>query len=45
MSGFVRHIRAEVPADDAMPGGVVFFVELPLDVGRDVFLDVASTAA
>jgi hypothetical protein len=38
--GLVRDIGAEVPADDAMPGGVVFLVELLLDVGRDVLLDV-----
>ena len=40
MPGLVRHIGAEVPADDAMPGGVVLLVELLLDVGRDVLLNV-----
>lgn len=32
----VRHVRAEVAADDAVPCGVVFLVELFLDVGGDV---------
>ena len=38
--GLVRHVAAEIPADDAVPRGVVLFVELLLDVGRDVLLDV-----
>jgi len=38
--GFVCDVRTEVPADDAMPRRVVFFVEFLLDVCRDVFLDV-----
>ena len=33
-------IRAKVAADDAVPGGVVLLVELLLDVGSDVLLDV-----
>ena len=38
--GLVGHVAAKVPADDAMPGGVVLFVELLLDVGGDVLFDV-----
>ena len=38
--GLVGHIGAEVTADNAMPGGVVLLVELLLDVGRDVLLNV-----
>ena len=38
--GLVGDVRAEVAADDAVPGGVVLLVELLLDVGGDVFLDV-----
>ena len=33
-------VGSKVPADDAMPSGVVLFVELFLDVGGNVFLDV-----
>ena len=33
-------VGAEVPADDAMPGGIVLFVKLLLDVGGDILLDV-----
>jgi len=40
MLGLVCHVAAEVPAHDAMPGGVVLFVELFLDVCSDVLLDV-----
>ena len=40
MLGLVRHVAAEVAADDAMPGRVVLLVELLLDVGSDVLLDV-----
>ena len=38
--GLVGDVRAEVAADDAVPGGVVLLVELLLDVGGDVLLDV-----
>ena len=37
---FVRYVAAEVAANDAVPCGVVLFVELLLDVGGNVFLDV-----
>ena len=37
--GLVRDVAAKVPADDAVPRGVVLLVELLLDVGRDVLLD------
>ena len=40
VSGFVCDVGAKVPADDAMPSGVVLFVELFLDVGGNVFLNV-----
>ena len=40
MSGLVRHVGAEVSSDDAVPGRVVLLVELLLDVGGDVLLDV-----
>ena len=36
----VRDVRAEVSAHDAVPSGIVLFVELLLDVAGDVFLDV-----
>ena len=36
MLGLVCNIRAEVAADDAVPGGVVLLVELLLDVRRNV---------
>merc|ERR1719436_490208 len=36
----VGDVRAEVPADDAMPRGVVLLVELLFDERRDVLLDV-----
>ena len=36
----VRHIRAEVTANDAMPGRVVLLVEFLLDEGGDVLLNV-----
>lgn len=32
----VRHVRAEVSADDAVPGRVVLLVELFLDVRGDI---------
>ena len=40
MLGFVGDVGAKVPADHAVPGGVVFLVELLLDVGGDVLLDI-----
>ena len=40
MLGLVGDIGTEVAAHDAMPGGVVLLVELLLDVGGDVLLDV-----
>lgn len=36
----VSHVGAKVPANDAMPGGVVLFVKLLLDVGGDILLNV-----
>jgi hypothetical protein len=38
--GLVGDVGAEVTADDAVPSGVVLLVELLLDVGGDVLLDV-----
>ena len=38
--GFVRNVGAEVAADDAVESGVVLLVELLLDEGGDVLLDV-----
>ena len=38
--GLVGHIGAEVAAHNAVPGGVVLLVELLLDEGGDVLLDV-----
>ena len=40
MLRLVRHVAAEVTADDAVPCGVVLFVELFLDVGSNVLLNV-----
>lgn len=40
MTRFVRDVRAKVPADDAVPGGVVLFVKLLLDIRGDVLFDV-----
>ena len=40
--GLVGHVRAEVTADDAVPGGVVLFVELLLDESGDVLLNVEA---
>ena len=40
MLGFVGDVGTEVSADDAVPGRIVFFVELLFDVGGDVLLDV-----
>lgn len=39
MLSFVRHVRAEVSADDAVPRGAMLLVELLLDVLRD-FLEL-----
>ena len=38
--GLVGDVGAEVPADDAVPGRVVLLVELLLDEGGDILLDV-----
>jgi len=38
--GLMGHVGAEVAAHDAVPGGVVLLVELLLDEGGDVLLDV-----
>ena len=38
--GFMGHVATEVAANDAMPCGVVLFVELLLDISSNVFLDV-----
>jgi hypothetical protein len=40
MFGLMRDVGSEVPADHAVPGGVVLLVELLLDVGGDILLDV-----
>ena len=40
MPSLVCHVGPEVSADDAMPGRVVLLVELLLDVGGDVLLNV-----
>ena len=40
MLRLVCDVRAEVAADDAVPRGVVLLVELLLDEGRDVLLDI-----
>ena len=40
MLSLMGHVRAEVAAHDAVPGGVVLLVELLLDEGGDVLLDV-----
>ena len=36
----MRNVGAEIATHDAMPSGVVFLVELLLDVAGDVLLDV-----
>jgi len=33
-------VAAEIPSDDAVPRGVVLLVELLLDVGGNVLLDI-----
>ena len=40
MLRLVGYIRSKVTSNNAMPCGVVFLVELFLDVGSDVLLDV-----
>ena len=40
--GLVGDIGSEIAANDAMPGGVVLLVELLLDEGGDVLLDVVA---
>ena len=40
MLGLMGDIRAEVAAHNAVPGGIVLLVELLLDVGGDILLDV-----
>ena len=40
--GLVSDVGAEVAAHDAVPGGVVLLVELLLDEGGDVLLDVEA---
>ena len=40
MLGLVRHVRAKVAADDAVPRRVVLFVELLLDVRRYILFDI-----
>ena len=42
MLRLVGHIGAEVTAHDAMPGGVVLFVEFLLDERGNVLLDVEA---
>jgi hypothetical protein len=38
--GLMGHVRTEVTAHDAMPGGVVLFVEFFLDESGDILLNV-----
>ena len=40
MLGLVGHVGTEVAAHDAVPSGVVLLVELLLDEGGDILLDV-----
>ena len=40
MLGLVRHVGAEVAANDAVPSGVVFLVELLLHELSNVLLDI-----
>ena len=45
MLRLVRHVGAEVAADDAVPGCIVFFVKLLLDKGGDVPLVIVLLLA
>ena len=38
--GLMGDVGPEIPTHDAMPGGVVLFVELFLNVGSNVLLNV-----
>eukprot|EP00090_Calanus_glacialis_P024550 TRINITY_DN3817_c1_g1_i1.p2 TRINITY_DN3817_c1_g1~~TRINITY_DN3817_c1_g1_i1.p2 ORF type:complete len:105 (+),score=2.31 TRINITY_DN3817_c1_g1_i1:335-649(+) len=40
MPGLMGDVGPEIPTHDAMPGGVVLFVELFLNVGSNVLLNV-----
>jgi hypothetical protein len=40
MLGLVCDVGSEVASDDAVPGGVILLVELLLDIGSNVLLDV-----
>ncbi len=40
MLGFVGHVGAEISSDNGVPGWVVLLVELFLDVGSNILLDV-----
>ena len=40
MFRFVSYVRSEVSSNNAMPCGVVFLVELFLDVGGDILLNI-----
>src|SRR5438105_3759748 len=38
--GLVGDIRSEISSDNTMPGGIILLVELLLDVGGDILLNV-----
>ena len=40
MLGLVGHVGAEVSANHTMPGGVILLVELFLDIGGYILLDI-----
>ena len=42
MLGLMRHIGAEVTANDAMPGRIVLLVEFLLDESGNILLDVVA---